>query len=75
MTVKCQLNVSVRKWRLLRKKMKIERKRFMAKVFLKDGTKLESVVKKLKKKGYVVGRQTPDGAFVIYKKRRKEVFE
>lgn len=43
----------------------------MAKLFLKDGTPLKSVVMKLKKKGYVVGRQTSDGAFVIYKKKNK----
>ena len=43
----------------------------MAKLFLKRSAKIEAVARRLKKKGFIVKQQTPDGAFVIYKKKNK----
>ena len=41
----------------------------MGKLFLKPGADVKKVAADLKKKGYIVKQQLPDGSYVIYKKK------
>ena len=45
----------------------------MGKLFLKPGADVKEVAARLKKKGYIVKQQLPDGSYVIYKKKPKEL--
>ena len=40
----------------------------MGKVFLKQGADVKEVASRLRKKGYIIKQQLPDGSYVIYRK-------
>ena len=42
----------------------------MGKVFLKSGADVKEVAVRLKKKGYIIKQQLPDGSYVIYKESK-----
>ena len=43
----------------------------MGKMFLSSGADVKEVAARLKKKGYVIRQQLPDGSYVIHKKPPK----
>ena len=40
----------------------------MGKLYLKEGADVKEVAARLRKKGYIIKQQLPDGSYVIYKK-------
>ena len=47
-------------------------KTIMAKITLKKNADVKKVAAHLRKKGYIIKQQLPDGSFVIYKKPIKQ---
>ena len=43
----------------------------MAKMTLKIGVDVKKVAARLRKKGYIIKQQLPDGSYMIYKKPKK----
>ena len=43
----------------------------MGKIIFKPGANVKKVAARLKKKGFVIKQQLPDGSYVIYKKTNK----